>query len=163
MIGYPSHNEQPTPLVLDLHGYTGSAHNQVGPPWQDVALNNNFFLVWPDGLGDDPKGYKSWNCSQTIGPKGPACDVNRTQWEEIVCHDSCPSCDGLSSCDFASCSDDIGFLEYIIEEISEQWCVDLDQLHLCGISNGGMFAYYIAATATDALGLLYYQLLFFLP
>ena len=95
---------------------------------------------------------RSWNCSSTIGSKGPTCDLNREIWEEIVCHESCPTCDNFASCDFASCTDDIGFAEYIIEEITEQWCVDLDQLHFSGISNGGMFAYYVAATATDALG-----------
>ena len=28
----------------------------------------------------------------------------------------------------------------------------MHQMHLTGISNGGMFAYYVATTATDGLG-----------
>ena len=84
---------------------------------------------------------------------GPPCDLNRTAWEEnYPCHDSCPSCDNMASCDFASCSDDVGFVTYIMEEITEQWCVDLDQIHMTGISNGGMFTYYIASNALDGLG-----------
>ena len=46
----------------------------------------------------------------------------------------------------------MGFVEYIMEEITEQWCVDLDQIHMTGISNGGMFTYYIASNALDGLG-----------
>ena len=151
-VGYPSHNKQPTPLVLDLHGWTGSALSQMGPPWQNVALNNNFIMLWPDGMGDSPDKDGSWNCSRTTGPKGPTCDVNREDWTNITCHYSCPTCSELSSCDWTSCYDDIGFMDYIIEEITEQWCIDLDHIHLSGISNGGMFAYYLAASATDGLG-----------
>jgi hypothetical protein len=40
----------------------------------------------------------------------------------------------------------------LIGEISKEWCIDMDSLHLSGISNGGMFAWYLASTATDALG-----------
>ena len=58
----------------------------------------------------------------------------------------------MASCDFASCSDDVGFVTYIMEEITEQWCVDLDQIHMTGISNGGMFTYYMASNALDGLG-----------
>ena len=152
--GYSNTNEYPTPLIMDVHGYTGSAAGQVGLPWKDFALNNNIIMLWPDGYNDKPHGYRSWNCSRTDGPKGAPCDVNRTNWEEgeIVCHESCPTCNPMSSCDWSSCTDDVGFIEYILEEITHQWCVDLDHMHYSGISNGGMFAWYIAATAIDALG-----------
>ena len=36
--------------------------------------------------------------------------------------------------------------------MTETWCVDLDSMHLAGFSNGGIFSYYLAAHATDALG-----------
>ena len=52
--------------------------------------------------------------------------------------------------------DDVGFIEHILEEIKHQWCIDLDHMHYSGVSNGGMFAWYIAATAKDALGKLAY-------
>ena len=33
-----------------------------------------------------------------------------------------------------------------------QWCIDLDSMHMTGVSNGGMISYYVAATVTDGLG-----------
>merc|ERR1719510_2181657 len=39
-----------------------------------------------------------------------------------------------------------------MEEITEQWCVDMDQLHMSGVSNGGMFIYYLATSVTDGMG-----------
>ena len=62
-------------MVVDFHGYTGSAHNQMQPnsaPWKDFALNNEIVMLWPDGLNDAPHGYRAWNCSSTDpnGPKG---------------------------------------------------------------------------------------------
>ena len=140
---------------MNVHGYTESAasHFNTHTPWRDFALNNNIIVLWPDGYNDKPHGYRSWNVSRTDGPKGAPCDVNRTNWEEeYVCHESCPTCNSLTSCDWTSCTDDIGFLEHILEEITHQWCVDLDHMHYSGVSNGGMFAWYIAATAKDALG-----------
>ena len=158
--GYSHTNENPTPLIMDVHGYTESAASHVGLPWMDFALNNNIIMLWPDGYNDKPHGYRSWNVSRTDGPKGAPCDINRSDWEEVVCHESCPTCNPLTSCDWTSCTDDIGFIEHILEQIKHQWCVDLDHMHYSGVSNGGMFAWYIAATATDALGKLAYFSIF---
>ena len=44
------------------------------------------------------------------------------------------------------------FIEYVQREITEKFCIDLDSMHLSGISNGGIFSYYLASFATDALG-----------
>ena len=78
--------------------------------------------------------------------------IDRTDWKKFECHYSCPACDENYSCDWTSCSDDIGFVEFFQNKITETWCVDLDQMHLSGFSNGGIFSYYLASHATDALG-----------
>ena len=44
-------------------------HIQMGPPWKEFALRNDIMMLWPDGLNDAPKGYRTWNCSSTNGPK----------------------------------------------------------------------------------------------
>ena len=87
---------------------------------------------------------------------GIPCDLDRHSYGdfgEIVCHESCSgSCNPWGSCDWAPCSDDVGFLEYILEEVNMQWCIDLDSMHMTGVSNGGMISYYVASTVTDGLG-----------
>ena len=59
----------------------------------------------------------------------------------------------MSSCDFSSCTDDIGFVDNLMQKITEEWCIDLEHLHMSGISLGGMFQYYIASRSTDGLGI----------
>ena len=121
-------------------------------PWKEVGLNNNFILVWPDGTHDSNHNLGSWNVSTTYGPKGSVCVLPRGDFRRFECHDSCPQCDEDTTCDWTSCYDDIGFIESLLKRIGDHWCLDLDHLHMSGISNGGMFNY-VVATTTDALGI----------
>ena len=85
---------------------------------------------------------------------GPTCDLDRPAWNSPTdCHYSCPLCDENTSCDYSSCFDDIGFIDFVIQDIADKHCIDMDQMHLSGYSNGGMFAYYVASMSTDALGI----------
>ena len=69
ILGFSPNNNIPAPLILDFHYQYGSAHIQMGPPWKEFALRNDIMMLWPDGLNDAPKGYRTWNCSSTNGPK----------------------------------------------------------------------------------------------
>ena len=92
--------------------------------------------------------------SKSIGPEGPICDLNREDWNNPTeCHYSCPLCDELHSCDWQSCYDDVGFIGFVIQTVKDQWCIDENQIHMTGFSNGGMFSYSIATRVPDALGL----------
>ena len=92
--------------------------------------------------------------SKTFGPEGDICATKQKDWNITVeCHDSCPFCDEYDSCDWQSCYDDVGFIEKLIEIVSETWCINLDHMHMSGLSNGGMFSYFVANHAKDALGL----------
>ena len=83
---------------------------------------------------------------------GAPCDLDRNYWGEFECHYSCPLCNPAQSCDWSSCYDDLGFLEFLIDFIGQEYCLDLNHIHLSGISNGGMLAYFVMATATDGIG-----------
>ena len=71
---------------------------------------------------------------------GPTCDLDRLAWGITnECYYSCPLCDELTSCDWTTCYDDIGFIDYVINHVADYWCIDMNQIHLSGISNGGMY------------------------
>ena len=38
--------------------------------------------------------------------------------------------------------DDIEFTRAVIKDVSQKYCIDMDSIHMSGISNGGMFLYY---------------------
>ena len=145
-------NQTPLPMVFDVHGYQGSAYaQQASTGWSLMGEQENFLVVWPNGMADEPNGwYTSWNVSKTFRPKGFTCDTSITT---AKCYYSCPECknDG-TSCDWSSCYDDVYFFQWILDNLTDTFCIDLNQLHYSGYSNGGMLAWYIASTTTDALG-----------
>ena len=115
-------------------------------------MENNFILIWPNGIDDSPSEMRAWNVSQSVGPKGPICIMDREGWEIFECHYSCPLCDELHSCDWSSCYDDIGYLEFLIAKLGQEWCLDLDHLHFSGISNGALVSFRAANSGFDSLG-----------
>ena len=73
---------------------------------------------------------------------GPTADLDRLAWDyPTECYYSCPLCDELTSWDWTTCYDDIGFMDLVINHVADYWCIDMNQIHLSGISNGGKYFY----------------------
>jgi len=140
---YDTSNTVATPLVLDYHGWTGTAHDQmVHMPWRDVADVDpvGFIYVTMEGMNDVAEGgwWGSWNVSSTEGPLGLTCDPSLHH--DYPCYSSCGECGYQEgTCDWTSCYDDTTYTEYVLLEIYGKFCVDMDQIHMSGASNGGMF------------------------
>merc|ERR550539_1362859 len=143
---YDLDNNVAVPLVLDYHGWTGNAHDQmVHMPWRDLADMDQpgFIYVTMQGMNDVVGGgsYSSWNVSKSSGSLGEVCDPSLH--ENYPCYASCidhGDCTGFeTSCDWTSCHDDVVFTETVLYHIMDSWCVDTNQLHMSGASNGGMF------------------------
>ena len=103
-----------------------------------------------DGIGG------GWNVSTTNGPLGPVCQLPRPvndsgslncsingmescdiyYGEETSCQDRYQN-----SCDFKSCYDEEAFIRAIVRYVSDNYCLDVDRVHMTGSSNGGMLAY----------------------
>ena len=105
-------NTEPVPLVLDYHGWTGSASDQMSNIglWPQVADEDEqgFIYVAMDGMSDVVGGgsYGSWNVSRTEGPLGLTC--NPPLHSGYPCFSSCGDCSYLEdSCDWTSCHDDL--------------------------------------------------------
>ena len=100
----------PTPLVVLLHGYTGTAKIQDGYFLMSaLAEKNNFLLALPDGTLND-FGENFWNAT-----------------------DAC--CDG-----FQSGVDDVAYLKAVIDDMKGRFNVDPKRVYLFGHSNGGFMA-----------------------
>ena len=144
---YDPSNTVAVPLVLDYHGWTGSASQQMsGFYWSQVADEDEagFIYVAMDGMSDVVGGgnYGSWNVSRTEGPLGLTCDP--PLHGSYPCFSSCGgvNCSYLEdSCDWTSCHDDLAYTEAVLYQVLSTYCVDTESLHLSGASNGGMFLY----------------------
>jgi poly(3-hydroxybutyrate) depolymerase len=136
-------------LIVGLHGYTGNAKSFIRKG--DANFNNfleinNFIGVYPEGKTFKANGrsFSSWNDltgSIGEGPKGDICDIDRDYYPYP------PDCKNPHRCSWASCGDDIGFIEKVIDHHKNKY--DIQRVIVIGMSNGGMIAQAIGCNLTD--------------
>ncbi len=113
--------QTPVPLVILLHGYTGSgAGSESSRRFRPLAEARGFLYCYPDG-SIDLNGNRGWNATD--------------------------ACCG----DFSTGPDDAGYLSALIEEIGRQFVVDRKRVHLIGHSNGGFMANRMACQSADLI------------
>ena len=111
----------PVPLVVVLHGYTGSgagakAYFQLAAE----ARKRRFLTVYPDGTKDS-SGNRFWNGTD--------------------------ACCQLTS----SVADDSAYLTALIDRVAEKFSVDPKRIFLAGHSNGGFMSYRMACEHADRI------------
>ena len=136
-------------LVVGLHGYTGNAETFIrkgDADFNNFLEMNNFIGAYPEGKSFYANGRKfsSWNDlagSIGQGPKGDICDIDRDYYPFP------PDCENPHRCSWASCGDDIGFIEKVIDHHKNQY--DIKSVIVIGMSNGGMLAQAIGCKLAD--------------
>jgi len=109
------------PLVVSLHGYTGSGNSHENYfRLRSQIDERQFLLCVPNGLRNG-SGDRFWNAT-----------------------DFCCDFDG-------SDPDDSGYLRELIETIIADHPVDLDSIHVTGHSNGGFMSYRMACDHADLI------------
>ena len=145
----PSNIDKEMTLVVGLHGYTGNAKTFIrkgDADFNNFLEINNFIGAYPEGKSFYANGrrFSSWNDlagSIGQGPKGDICDIDRDYYPY-------PSdCVNPHRCSWASCGDDIGFVEKVIDYHKNQY--DIKSVIVIGMSNGGMLAQAIGCNLTD--------------
>lgn len=112
--------EKSFPLVVVLHSGGGHA-GMIEERTQMTAKaeKENFIVVYPTGSGYTKNRFHTWNSGH---------------------------------CCFYALSkkvDDLGFIRKLVNLLSSKLNVDHSRIYLTGFSNGGMLAYYLAATTPD--------------
>ena len=135
--------DRPSSLVLDFHGYTGTAAdeelNTTG--FSRHADEHGYIIVYPQGTGfltEAGARITSWNDlagNASPGPEGPICSETAFRYPHP------PECGEPQPCNWASCHDDIGFVAHLLDQLEEALCIDLDRVYATGMSNGGMFVH----------------------
>ena len=136
----PSNIDKEMTLVVGLHGYTGNAKTFIrkgDADFNNFLEMNNFIGAYPEGKSFYANGrnFSSWNDlagSIGQGPKGDICDIDRDYYPFP------PDCVNPHRCSWASCGDDIGFIEKVIDHHKNQY--DIKSVIVIGMSNGGMLA-----------------------
>jgi polyhydroxybutyrate depolymerase len=115
------------PLVILLHGHTGTARQLLGQGmgaaplsvWLDIADREGLVLIAPDGAkgNDDQQGWNDCRADASSNPK----------------------------------TDDVGFIAALISQAVAQQQVDPQRVYVMGMSNGGMMAFRLAAELPDKI------------
>lgn len=125
LLRLPPGERAPRPLVILLHGHSGSAARLVGERaraapyrrWIEIAERERLILAAPDGAkGSD--NQQGWNDCRGDARTNPA-------------------------------TDDVAFLEDMINDIQREWPVDRQRIFVVGTSNGGNMALRMAIERPD--------------
>mgnify|MGYP001160119784 FL=1 len=136
----PSNVEKDMTLVVGIHGYTGNASTFIRYGEADFNYfleENNFIGTYPEGKSFRMHGRKVTSFNDLAGsigegPKGDICDIDRDYYAYP------PDCKDPHRCTWASCGDDIGFIEKVIDHHKNIY--DIESVIVVGMSNGGMIA-----------------------
>lgn len=144
----------PTPVVVGLHYYTGTAQNFEHEVAQihDWLDEHNVIGVFPNamarGEGPDDDWVTAFNdvsSHHDDGPDGGTC----TSWAvDYGVFADCPMSESERECFWGtSCADDVGFVRTVLDQAARDWTVDPDRVHLTGFSQGAIatqtWAYYL--------------------
>jgi polyhydroxybutyrate depolymerase len=115
-------SDGPVPLLVALHGGGGSgAQYQETSGYDDLADDNGFLVVYPDGIGSrlDDDLLRTWN--------GGVC-CGRAARNEV---------------------DDVAFLRRLVAQLTDEHDIDADRVFATGHSNGMIMSYRLACEASD--------------
>ena len=159
----------PPPLVLALHGYTGSPEIIGSPMTQEVVdtvTQMGWVLVRPASTIFETRlnpatakalgvitSESEWHQipeHQRIATVSSWNDLAASQSQgpagplclsEAETYPCPPECGECGPCVWGSCHDDVGFLKALIDELDRTVCFDRTQRYVLGHSNGGMMAH----------------------
>jgi len=109
---------------------------------------NNYIAVYPqstnlgeyvvEGLEFTPS-LTTWNelaATASPSPDGPTCS---TPAPSAILDLTPAECRDIYGCNAANClSDDIGFIEALLDELEDTYCIDRSRIYMTGFSMGGM-------------------------
>jgi len=146
---------QAYPLVFGFHGWRESGLQMSWyDGFDDFALEGKLISVHPDGLADIPETWRnmtdtpqqrgryartrrSWNAMGAGADATPdTCQSSRVRANEFPCCESCKK--QCSPCNWASCADEITFIDELLTRLEEGLCIDRTKIRAHGTSNGGM-------------------------
>jgi polyhydroxybutyrate depolymerase len=112
--------DEPAPLVFVFHGGTGNAQSAIlMSGFNDVADQNGFILVYPNGTGRFDDKLLTWN-------GGDCCGY--AQEKDV---------------------DDVGFVRAIVSELGSLLEIDSGRIFATGLSNGALLSQRLACEAED--------------
>lgn len=134
----------PAPLLIMFHGQGVEA--RAFAKWHNFSTVNshhNLMTIYPQGMDDSYPGEEQgtgWN----VGSAGneATCVLNGVG-QYYGCYKSCRELNKCGRCNWSTCYNDVLFVETLIKEISDKFCIDLDRIYAQGEGNGAQMVHHI--------------------
>ena len=140
------------PLILNLHGATSNSQEaMVNTYMNNHSDENNYIAVYPDstslgireidGNNVDITVWNNLGCAASPTADGPTC--NQFSRPDPPNTDMIPeNCRDTFKCNFCDCNiDDVGFIDILLDELEDKYCVDRSRIYVTGLSNGMLLFY----------------------
>ncbi len=145
------------PVVLAIHGYTSTATGfQFAHDLNRHADQHGYLVIYPQGshfqVHDEEGGsfrITTWNPFGAAKPEpntGPQCAADAS---EYPCPPECGECGECGRCGWASCYDDVGFLDKVLDLVESEYEVDVARVYAVGVSSGGHMLYRLACSRSS--------------
>jgi polyhydroxybutyrate depolymerase len=147
---------QDLPLVIGVHGYSGSGSRLENQYMQifDHINEHRYIGVFPNGLSASAEaqwatGFNDLGSRNDSGPDGLTCMPPPYEYPFFG---NCPDSDRERQCYWGnSCADDLGFFREMIQFMLDNYSVDPKRVYMTGHSQGGSTINGLAAGLDDLL------------
>ena len=150
---YDHYSNDGYPLILNLHGLTSNSYEQMTVSFMNGHSDeNDYIAVYPDStalngtvfreIDNTTQPLKIWNnlgCAASPTADGPTC--HQFYKSQSYIYDLMPeNCKDPFGCNYCDCNvDDIGFIDILLDELEEKYCIDRSRIYVTGISNGMLY------------------------
>ncbi|KAJ1454556.1 hypothetical protein M885DRAFT_618122 [Pelagophyceae sp. CCMP2097] len=132
----PANSAVPAALVLGFHGQGYSPESWPAfPRLRGLARATGVVFAAPAGIDEGDPG---WNCGAAANVE--VCDPGT----QGACLRSCEKLKRCGRCNWATCYDDVFFVEKMFDYIRAKRCVDDARTFAIGVSNGGMLVHLLS-------------------
>lgn len=145
----PSGAKEPLPVVVGLHGYTGTATGFAYVHGLNAhAAANGYMVVYPQAThflvaaqSDAPIRITAWNSYDEDGPDFDAPPHCTAESYRYPCPPGCGEC---HRCQWEPCTNDVAFIARMLDEVQATYATDPGRYYVLGVSNGAMLTTRIA-------------------
>lgn len=152
----PQHAEGTLPVVVGLHGYTSTATGfEYAHDLNAHADKAGYIVVYPQATHfmvaeDSPAAYRAttWNSYSEDKPDrtaGPHCTAESA---EYACPPGCGEC---HACQWEPCTDDVAFINRVLDEVQAGYETDSSRYYVLGVSSGGIMTIRIACDLSQRI------------
>lgn len=144
----------PVPVVVGLHGYTSTATGFANShELNDHADRNGYIAVYPQATNfmvepENNPAFRitTWN---SYGEEGPDFNAPPHCTAESAYYPCPPGCGECHRCQWQPCTNDVKFVERVLDQVQTNFETDTSRYYVFGVSNGGMMTARIVCDLAD--------------